>query len=66
MKQPSLSERNRMILNILIARPYSTFKTLTEELINFERSKKDLVSKLKNYDCPGDISLPSLTSKIFN
>ncbi|CAG2229613.1 unnamed protein product [Mytilus edulis] len=61
-KQPSLSERNRMILNILIARPYSTFETLTEELINFERSKKDLVSKLKNYDCPGDISLPSLTT----
>lgn len=66
INQERTSERNRMILNILMARPYRTFQTFTEELIEFDQSSRDLVSKLKNYDCTGDISLPSLTSKIIN
>ncbi|XP_063407315.1 uncharacterized protein LOC134691048 isoform X2 [Mytilus trossulus] len=66
MKQPSMSERNRMILRILMARPYSTFETFTEELINFEQSKMALVSKLSNYDCHGGIRLPSVSTMDIN
>lgn len=53
-----------MILDILKARPYSTFKTLTKEIIEFDRSKMDLVSKMKDYDCDGDENLPFLKSKL--
>ncbi|CAG2186090.1 unnamed protein product [Mytilus edulis] len=60
MSQRRQSERNRMILDILMARPYSTFKTLTKEIIEFDRSKMDLVSKMKDYDCDGDDNLPFL------
>ncbi|CAG2235105.1 unnamed protein product [Mytilus edulis] len=66
INQERTSERNRMILNILMARPYRTFQTFTEELIEFDQSSRDLVSKLKNYDCTGDISLPSLTTMDIN
>ncbi|VDI77126.1 Hypothetical predicted protein [Mytilus galloprovincialis] len=66
MKQSSLSERNRMIISTLMARPYSTFETFTEELVNFEQSKMVLVSKLRNYDCSGDSRLPSVTTKDMN
>ncbi|CAG2186086.1 unnamed protein product [Mytilus edulis] len=57
MNERRLSERNRMILNILMARPYGTFQTFKEELIEFDRSKIDLVSKMKNYDFEGDYNL---------
>ncbi|CAC5377619.1 unnamed protein product [Mytilus coruscus] len=60
MNQQRLSERNRMILDMLMARPYRTFQIFTEELIEFDRSKMDLVSKMKNYDCDKDNSLPFL------
>lgn len=63
MNERRLSDRNRMILNILMARPYSTFQTFTEELIEFDKSKMDLVCKMKNYDCDGDKNLPFLKSK---
>ncbi|XP_063406049.1 uncharacterized protein LOC134690009 [Mytilus trossulus] len=57
MNERRLSERNRMILNILMARPYGTFQTFSEELLEFDRSKIDLVSKMKNYDCEGEYNL---------
>ncbi|VDI10236.1 Hypothetical predicted protein [Mytilus galloprovincialis] len=57
MNERRLSERNRIILNILMARPYGTFQTFKEELIEFDRSKIDLVAKMKNYNCEGDYNL---------
>ncbi|VDI03127.1 Hypothetical predicted protein [Mytilus galloprovincialis] len=60
MSQRRQSERNKMILDILMARPYRTFKTLTEEIIEFDQSKMDLVSKMKNFDCDGDDRQPFL------
>ncbi|VDI40818.1 Hypothetical predicted protein [Mytilus galloprovincialis] len=58
MSQPRQPQRNRMIIDILIARPYRTFKTFTKEVIDFDWSKRDIVSKLKDYETNGDKLLP--------